>query len=166
MMDEEQHYARARSVRLARARNAQKIENRPRDGSTATCDAGSHGPNGQRGLASASGCSRAAEEVGGWLVTVPASRILVGSTWYRRIAGTVGCPDRRGCFLPQLLTLAPPVLSTGGVAAHLTGHLGAVLSARCEELGWIVRQRDDRAVTVTERGRQGFAEAFGLDLER
>ncbi|PWC43187.1 ArsR family transcriptional regulator [Azospirillum sp. TSO22-1] len=45
---------------------------------------------------------------------------------------------------------------------HLAGRLGAALCARCFELGWIEPVRDSRAVAVTEAGRRGFAEAFGL----
>jgi len=48
---------------------------------------------------------------------------------------------------------------------HLAGYVGAQLAGRCFALGWIERVRDSRAVAVTERGRQGFAEAFGFDLQ-
>lgn len=47
---------------------------------------------------------------------------------------------------------------------HLAGRLGAALCTRCEELGWIERMKDSRAVTVTERGRAGLAERFGIAL--
>jgi hypothetical protein len=42
--------------------------------------------------------------------------------------------------------------------------LGAALATRCQELGWIERQRDSRAVTITAKGRGGFAESFGIHL--
>lgn len=45
---------------------------------------------------------------------------------------------------------------------HLAGRLGAALCARCFELGWIEPVRDSRAVAVTEAGKRGFAEVFGL----
>ena len=45
---------------------------------------------------------------------------------------------------------------------HLAGRLGAALRARCCELGWIEPVRDSRAIAITEAGRQGFADVFGL----
>jgi hypothetical protein len=48
---------------------------------------------------------------------------------------------------------------------HLAGRLGAALAARCFALGWIERQRDSRAVTITAAGRAGFAQRFGIRLE-
>jgi DNA-binding transcriptional ArsR family regulator len=48
---------------------------------------------------------------------------------------------------------------------HLAGALGAMLTRRCFDLGWIERRRDSRAVGVTGRGRAGFRDAFGFDLE-
>jgi DNA-binding transcriptional ArsR family regulator len=47
---------------------------------------------------------------------------------------------------------------------HVAGLVGAQLWRRCEELGWLVRGRDTRAVQVTSSGRTGLYEAFGLDL--
>jgi DNA-binding transcriptional ArsR family regulator len=49
--------------------------------------------------------------------------------------------------------------------AHLAGSLGAMLARRCFELGWIER-RDSRAVAITAMGREGFRNAFGLDLRQ
>jgi len=46
---------------------------------------------------------------------------------------------------------------------HLAGYVGAQLAGRCFALGWIERVRDSRAVAVTQRGREGFAEAFGFE---
>lgn len=48
---------------------------------------------------------------------------------------------------------------------HLSGQVGAGLCRRCVELGWIERQRDGRAVSVTARGRAGLRETFGVELE-
>jgi len=45
---------------------------------------------------------------------------------------------------------------------HLAGRLGAGLSARCFELGWIARTRDSRAVTITPAGAAGFEAVFGV----
>jgi DNA-binding transcriptional ArsR family regulator len=48
--------------------------------------------------------------------------------------------------------------------AHIAGVLGATLTRRYFELGWIERRRDSRAVAVTLRGRARFHDLFGLDL--
>jgi len=48
---------------------------------------------------------------------------------------------------------------------HLAGAVGAGLMRRCFELGWIERQRDSRAVRITPRGRDGFLDRFGFDLD-
>lgn len=47
---------------------------------------------------------------------------------------------------------------------HLAGVLGARLSCRCFELGWIARVRDSRTVAITPAGRDGLAATFGIDL--
>jgi hypothetical protein len=47
---------------------------------------------------------------------------------------------------------------------HVGGAIGAALTARCFDLGWAARARDSRAVTITEDGRRGFDETFGLAL--
>lgn len=46
---------------------------------------------------------------------------------------------------------------------HIAGRLGAALLDRTLGLGWIRRQSDSRAVTVTEAGRRGFASTFGVE---
>ena len=43
--------------------------------------------------------------------------------------------------------------------------VGVELLKRLIELGWLVRQRDTRAVSVTAAGRKGLREAFGVDLD-
>jgi len=57
-----------------------------------------------------------------------------------------------------------PCLDWSERRPHLAGRLGATLSARCFELGWIERQRDSRAVTITPAGQAGFAQRFGIQL--
>jgi DNA-binding transcriptional ArsR family regulator len=45
---------------------------------------------------------------------------------------------------------------------HLGGRLGNLIAARCFDLGWVVRREDGRALHVTEAGRRGFVEVFGV----
>jgi DNA-binding transcriptional ArsR family regulator len=49
---------------------------------------------------------------------------------------------------------------------HVAGLVGAEICRRCLELGWLKRERDTRAVTVTPAGRTGFAATLGLDLHQ
>jgi DNA-binding transcriptional ArsR family regulator len=57
-----------------------------------------------------------------------------------------------------------PCLDWSERRPHIAGRLGAALAVRCLERGWIARQRDSRAVTITPAGSRGFAETFGIDL--
>ncbi|HEX5325382.1 MAG TPA: helix-turn-helix transcriptional regulator [Acetobacteraceae bacterium] len=57
-----------------------------------------------------------------------------------------------------------PCLDWSERRPHIAGRVGAALACRCFELGWIARMRDTRAVTITEAGRSGFAETFGVAL--
>ena len=47
---------------------------------------------------------------------------------------------------------------------HLNGALGAAITARLFELGWIARGARRRSVLVTAAGAQGLADTFGLNL--
>lgn len=47
---------------------------------------------------------------------------------------------------------------------HLNGALGAAITARLAELGWIERGRHRRAVRVTPAGHDGLAATFGCHL--
>ena len=47
---------------------------------------------------------------------------------------------------------------------HLAGALGAAIADRTFELGWAKRARASRAVHVTDEGRDGFRETFGVEL--
>jgi DNA-binding transcriptional ArsR family regulator len=47
-------------------------------------------------------------------------------------------------------------------AHHLSGALGAAVAARLFELGWVARLPRTRAVRLTDDGRAGLAEQFGV----
>ena len=57
-----------------------------------------------------------------------------------------------------------PCLDWSERRPHLAGRVGAALACRCFELGWVARMRDTRALGITEAGRVGFAETFGVAL--
>ena len=46
---------------------------------------------------------------------------------------------------------------------HIAGAVGAALTQRCFDLGWMERMKDSQAVVVTPSGRRGFRETFGVD---
>lgn len=48
---------------------------------------------------------------------------------------------------------------------HLAGALGAAIADRVFELGWAKRAKATRAVHVTEDGKAGFAERFGVTVD-
>jgi hypothetical protein len=45
----------------------------------------------------------------------------------------------------------------------VAGAVGAALTTRLFALGWLRRAERGRAVHLTDRGRTGFAEVFGVD---
>lgn len=49
---------------------------------------------------------------------------------------------------------------------HLAGHVGSEICRRCLEMGWLVRQRDTRAVEITPSGQAGLVALFGLELHQ
>ncbi len=57
-----------------------------------------------------------------------------------------------------------PCLDWSERRPHIAGRLGSALAHRCFELGWIARLKDTRAVAITEAGRRGFADQFGIAL--
>lgn len=79
-----------------------------------------------------------------------------GRAWLTEFGVAVE-PAGRTCRM-----ICRPCLDWSERRPHLAGRLGAALCRRSEELGWIERQRDGRAVRVTDVGRRGFADAFGL----
>ncbi len=57
-----------------------------------------------------------------------------------------------------------PCLDWSERRPHIAGAVGAGLAGHCLALGWIQRQRDTRAVSVTAKGRAGLRETFGIDF--
>ena len=48
---------------------------------------------------------------------------------------------------------------------HIAGLVGVELLRRCLALGWLARERNSRAVTVTAAGRAGLRDTFGVDSD-
>jgi DNA-binding transcriptional ArsR family regulator len=46
---------------------------------------------------------------------------------------------------------------------HIAGALGAAITNRCFDLGWLQRMKRGHAVIVTAAGQRGFQETFGID---
>jgi DNA-binding transcriptional ArsR family regulator len=46
---------------------------------------------------------------------------------------------------------------------HIAGAVGAAITRRCFDLGWMERTERSHAVVVTPSGRRGFRETFGID---
>ena len=46
---------------------------------------------------------------------------------------------------------------------HLAGAVGAAITRRCFDLGWMERMKGSQAVIVTAPGRRGFRKTFGVD---
>ena len=45
---------------------------------------------------------------------------------------------------------------------HIAGAVGAAITRRCFDLGWVERLADSQAVVVTPSGRRGFQKTFGI----
>ena len=55
-----------------------------------------------------------------------------------------------------------PCLDWSERRPHLAGALGVALTCRCFELGWVRRVEGTRALSITQKGREGFQRAFGF----
>jgi DNA-binding transcriptional ArsR family regulator len=88
----------------------------------------------------------------GGMVTPAGEEFFVGFGINLREAG----PSRR--------TFCRPCLDWSERRTHLAGAVGAALAARCFELDWISRVRDTRAVHVTDKGKHGLSDTFGIEL--
>ena len=49
---------------------------------------------------------------------------------------------------------------------HVAGLVGAEIWRRCLDLGWLIRERDSRALRLTAAGKTGLFDMFGVDLSR
>jgi DNA-binding transcriptional ArsR family regulator len=49
---------------------------------------------------------------------------------------------------------------------HVAGLVGAEIWRRCLDLGWLIRERDSRALRLTTAGKAGLFDMFGVDLSR
>jgi hypothetical protein len=56
-----------------------------------------------------------------------------------------------------------PCLDWSERRPHLAGHVGGEICRRCLELGWFKKLRDTRALELTDTGRAGLFECFGVD---
>ncbi len=65
---------------------------------------------------------------------------------------------------PSRRSFCRPCLDWSERRIHLAGAVGAALATCCFELDWISRMRDTRAVHVTDKGKRGFSETFGIEL--
>jgi hypothetical protein len=48
---------------------------------------------------------------------------------------------------------------------HIAGFIGVEILRRCMALGWLTRERDSRALTLTTAGRAGLRKTFGIDFD-
>jgi hypothetical protein len=44
--------------------------------------------------------------------------------------------------------------------------VGAEICRRCLDLGWLIRERDSRALRLTAAGQTGLSHTFGVDLTK
>lgn len=70
-----------------------------------------------------------------------------------------------GVDLAGLNVAAKPCIDWTERRRHLKGPLAARLLTRFLELGWIQRGKENRAIQVTPKGRQGLREVLGVELD-
>jgi DNA-binding transcriptional ArsR family regulator len=47
---------------------------------------------------------------------------------------------------------------------HLSGMVGASIASRCFDLGWVERERNQRALKITPKGQEGFRRSFDFSI--
>lgn len=82
-----------------------------------------------------------------------------GTLFLSQFGIDLASPSRRGQRV-----FCRPCLDRTERRPHLAGSLGCRIACRCFELGWIERVPDTRAVKITEVGRRGLRETFGIEL--
>jgi hypothetical protein len=81
--------------------------------------------------------------------------------WWSASTWSPTAPAARSPGGPAVVARRSGTASTGASSARTwAGAVGAALTNRLFELGWIRRSEHDRAVHVTADGRDGFAEVF------
>ena len=76
--------------------------------------------------------------------------------------GRAGVPGRVRGPDPAAAPADPLCVDWSEQAHHLSGALGRGLLDRVTELGWIQRSAGSRAVKVTDAGREGLDQTFGI----
>ena len=61
-------------------------------------------------------------------------------------------------------TFCRPCLDWSERRYHVAGLVGAQIWRRCLDLGWLIRERDSRALRLTAAGKTGLSETLGIDL--
>jgi DNA-binding transcriptional ArsR family regulator len=79
-----------------------------------------------------------------------------------QVLGRLGAILRRPLRSKRIF--CKPCLDWSERRHHIAGHVGAEICRRCLELGWLVRQRDTRALGLTAAGESGLFECFGVSL--
>ena len=81
-----------------------------------------------------------------------------GAIWLQQFGIDVDVFDRRGVLF------APWHIDWSERKRHMAGPSGGALAARLFHLRWLERRPASRVVSLTERGRAGMQDAFGLSF--
>ncbi|HVA89968.1 MAG TPA: winged helix-turn-helix domain-containing protein [Chloroflexota bacterium] len=81
-----------------------------------------------------------------------------GACWFERMGLDLTTAQR------QRRLFAPACLDWSERRHHLAGALGAALTQRYLDLGWVARMPTSRALKVTVAGKEGLREQLGVDV--